>query len=333
MQRQQIKEQLGALEEQLELLGSRARTETLEAFQSLHELIHSDSLRKSLSASDFLTRITAVLVQEASAQGYEIAVSHYGEGRISAEMVEVSMGAIMACLKASLRSFRGMGKAQRLQHHLFRTYSVYIEVRATSDGVHFRLIDDGKGYSGGFITELDSETQFQKLRSQVAAHGGWFARHSFQNFGGAIEFKVPVPRARFECLVLRQGAVELLLPESYCTKLVNIHAEGLPCADGDIVTLLCATEGLRVPAEGENIAPVYAVQVSVADFQFWILCESAAARVKTRRYSCADFLEEGTWFENLGLYPSSGALNALPLLEGENLMRLYSRWEAARASI
>ncbi|MGZ3712009.1 MAG: hypothetical protein ACXVBE_09640 [Bdellovibrionota bacterium] len=334
MQRHQMKEQLGVLEEQVELLGPLARSETLEALHGLHDLVHNDSLRKSLPASDFLSRVISVLVQEAGAQGFAVAVSHYGEGRMSAEMVEVSMGAIMACLKASLRSFRTMTKEVRAKHNLFRTFSVYLEVKADSNGVQFRLVDDGKGFSSGFITELDSELQFDKLRKQVAEHGGWFSRRTFPGFGGSVEFKVPLPRARFECVLLSQGGFEVLVPVSYCTRIIELNAEGgLPCAEGDKVALLCPNEGMREPVEGDLISPKYAVEISVADVQFWLLCASAESRVKSRRLSCVDFLEDNSWFESLGLYPSGGALKALPLLEGGGLMRLYNGWGARRASI
>lgn len=334
MQRQLIKDQLGALEEQLELLGPAARLETLEAFRDLHELIHSDALRRSLNANEFLARVSTVLIQQAAEQGYEIAISHYGEGRISAEMVEVSMGAIMACLRTSLRSYRGMGAAIRSQKGLFRACSIYLEVKGTTEGVHFRLIDDGKGYSGGFIAGMDADVQFQKLRAQIAAHGGWFSRQSFADFGGSVSFQVPLPRARFGCTVLRTGDFEILVPESYCTRVVDVLKEGgLPCKEGDVVALLCAETGLRIPAEGEVISPRSVVQISVADFQFWIICDSAQSRVRSRRYPCADFLEAGSWFQCLGLYPEGGALKSLPLLEGEGLMRFYAKWEAEHASV
>lgn len=334
MQRQRVKEQLGALEEQLELLGPLARAETFDTFQELNDLIHSDTLRKSVDAGDFLTRVSSILVKEAGSQGYELAVSHFGQGRISAEMAEVSMGAIIACLKASLRSYRSMGKAVRMQKNLFRTFSIYLEVRATADEIHFRLIDDGKGYEGGFIAELDADAQFQKLRSQVAAHGGWFSKQSFAASGGLIEFKVPLPRARFECLVLREKHFELLLPRSYCGQVVDIQAEGdIPCRDSDTVALMDEIEGLHLPDEGAKISPRFAVQVCVADFQFWILCEGVDQGIRSRRYPCADFLEDNAWFQQLGLFPVKGVLKALPLLEGENLMRFYAEWEAAYASV
>jgi hypothetical protein len=334
LQRQQIKEQLGALEEQVELLGALARSETLEALNNLHNLIHNDTLRKSLPASDFLHRVISVLTQEASALGFEIAVSHFGEGRMSAEMVEVSMGAIMACIKASLRSYRTMNQAMRTKHNLFRTYSLYIEIRANANGVQFKLVDDAKGYSGEFITGLDNDIRMDKLRSQVADHGGWFSRRTFPGFGGAIEFRVPLPHARFECLVLKQGDFEMLVPVSYCTRIVDIKEEGgLPFVEGETIANLSAEDGIRPPREGDSNSPGYAVQISVADVQYWVLCDLAKTHVKSRRYNCADFVEEYCWYDNLGLFPSAGALKALPLLEGGGLLRLYNSWGATNAGI
>ena len=345
MPRQEIKEQLSALEEQLDLLSARSRSghdqarlngatlnETIDALKGLHELIHDQSLRKSLSAQDFLRRVVSVLVQDASALGYNVAVSCYGEGRISAEMVEISMGAIVACLKASLRSYRNMAQAIRMQNHLFPTYGIYLEVKANPDGIQFRLIDDGKGYSGGFLVEAESETQFDRLRTQVAKQGGWFTRRSFGKYGGTIEFKVLLPRARFESLVLKTGETEILLPCSYVSEVCEITDLAEQVTEEDrIFVRMDPHDGFSRVEEPTGFAT--AVRVAVADFQFWVLCDEATQKLSARRYPAGDFVEEGCWFNSLGLCPTGGSLRALPLVEGEQLMKFYSGWRKTHAGV
>lgn len=348
MPRQELKEQLGALEEQLELLSARARSslhqgqpssvagenlyQTIDALQGLHDLIHDQSLKKSLSAHDFLRRVVSVLVQDANVLGYPIAVSFFGEGKISAEMVEISMGAIVACLKASLRSYRNMPQAVRMQHHLFPTYSVYLEIKADPDGLRFRMLDDAKGYTGGFLAESESEAQFQKLRAQVAKQGGWFSRRSLPKIGGTIEFKIQLPRARFECARLQSGETEILLPSSYISNVCTIEEfSGLVTDDDRLFVKLDSREGMVLAEDPGEFTT--AVKVGIADFQFWVLCQDAAERVASRRYPCHEFVEENSWFCNLGLFPKEGVLKALPLVEGEQLMKLYGGWRSTNAGI
>ncbi len=103
------------LEEQLELLGALASTneqqavpadvsqtfgsdlhfqDALEALRSLFRLLHEQQQQKSIPAKDFLARIIGILVQDASAQGVDLAVTQYGEGKISMDMAELVIGSI-----------------------------------------------------------------------------------------------------------------------------------------------------------------------------------------------------------------------------------------------
>jgi hypothetical protein len=234
-QRQQIKEQMGLLEEQIELLGSVASLneqqslanspalvfgsdvilqETLETLRGLYQLAQEQQNLKSVPAADFLAKIIGILVQDAAASGFDIAIFHFGEGKISMEMAELVLGAIIAGMRASLRSYRGASRTDRLDRHLFPTFGFYLEVRANPEEIQFRLVDDGPGYGGRLDEELASEKQFQKLRLHIARSGGWFGRSSLEHMGGQIEFKVPLPRNRFETLLLRCGECEALLPSS-----------------------------------------------------------------------------------------------------------------------
>ena len=104
--REQIREQFGILEEQLEELGALAGGaisvptpnselllhDALEAVRELSRLVHEQQLHRSVSAHDFLLKICGILVQDASVQGVDVAVSHFGEGRISMEMAELEIG-------------------------------------------------------------------------------------------------------------------------------------------------------------------------------------------------------------------------------------------------
>ena len=95
--RQQIRNQLGILEEKLEELGALAcanersslepdyspdfRTEILlqDAYHSMDELnrlVHDQQLFRSVPAAQFLQKISSILVTHASAENVDIAISH-----------------------------------------------------------------------------------------------------------------------------------------------------------------------------------------------------------------------------------------------------------------
>lgn len=323
--RQQIREQFGILEEQLEELGSLARSperagnvgtdillqDALEAVRELSRLVHEQQLLKSVPAHDFLLRICGLLAQDASAQGIEIAVSHYGEGRISMEMAELVLGAIVAGFRVSLRSLKGATRPVRLKHHLFPTSSIYLEVRATASEIQFRLLDDGRGFG----RDSGADRSFGKLRDHIARCGGWFGRKTFDPCGGMIEFKVPLTHNRTQAFVLRQGRFEVLIP-TVC--VAEVATPDKRPADDAITYHLHETEGLTEGGEG---SATY-VRVGVADLQFWLGCDSISGPQLIRRAKADEFFEEGSWLRSLGLFHEDGTGRALPLLDGQALVQL-----------
>jgi hypothetical protein len=347
LERQRIKDEIGALEERLELLDQivhsldcssraglegggpypgRMAREALDSLRRLQGLVQEEKFERSIEAEDFLRRVTSILVRESQSAGFEIAISTYGTGRISLEMVEVSMGAILACLRASLKSFKGMGRALRVKNRLFYTFSVYLEVRATPDEVHFRLLDDGQGYNGSFRTEFETEHQFRRIRNHISRFGGWFRRKSLAGYGGNIEFKAALPLSRFDSFLLKSGNTEVLLPHGCVIEVAK--NESLP---GARVAFLDESAGLTLESPaGMNTT---AVKVAVADFQFWIVCESATVVPKTRRISGEGLIDRSAWFQGFGVFHEGAAPRVAPLLEGEMLMNFHVESWGADESI
>lgn len=348
MQREKIREQLSFLEEQLERLQSVATSnerypldssdafrfeESLildsakKTFSELQSLVREETLRqKSLPASEFLGRVVRTLIQMANEAGYDIAVTHYGEGRVSLEMVEVSMSAILSCMRASLRSYRGMGRAQRMKHRLFVPFSFYLEVKASLDEIHFRIVDDGQGYTGSLRTQFDTEKHFKGIRGEIARSGGWFKRKSFERFGGLIEFKMPLKRMRFESVILSNGTEEVLVP-AHCISGIT-EGTNLPPAEeepGVTFAKFNGVEGLIECSREQAAEAPCVVRVGVADFQLWIACDSAARTVLARRYPAADFVESGSWYSQFGLLHDEGDGRALPLLDGDVLLDFHGK--------
>lgn len=334
-QRQQIRDQLGVLEEKLEDLGALACAnerlslnnpapiqfgsdlllrDALDSMRSLSHLVHEQQLFKSVSASDFLQKILSLLVQDAAAQGCEVAVSHYGEGKISMEMAELVMGAIVAGFRATLRSHKGMSRSERAKNHLFSTGSIYVEVRSSPGEIMFRLVDDGRGFSGDDELSAGAEKQFEKLREHIARCGGWFGRKSFSGCGGMIEFKVPLAHNRLEALVLKSGAFEVLLPSSCVAEILERGAETRP-KPGALVLGLSEASGLEAVRGDYGVL----LRVCVADLEFWLSCESLGQKTLVRRVPAAEFVEEGSWLQHLGLFQG----NALPLFDGTTLIRFF----------
>lgn len=335
--RQQIREQLGVLEEKLEELGALAATnermsllcpdpvtfgtellfqEAIESLHTLGQLVHEQQLTKSVAAQDFLQKIIALLVQDAAAQGCDIAVSQYGEGKISMEMAELVMGAIVAGFRASLRSHRALDRAERARLNLFPTGSIYVEVRASASEVQFRLIDDGAGFPAAGGLSLGAEKQFEKLREHIARCGGWFGRSSLGEVGGSIEFKVPLAHNRVEALVLRSGAFEALLPAACVAETIEPGRGQAP--EGALVLRLSEAAGLE-PGSADGCL----LRIGVADVQFWISCEAVGGKVQARRAAAGEFTGPESWLQSFGLFHEQGGGRALPLLDGTTLIRFH----------
>ncbi|HEY8278942.1 MAG TPA: hypothetical protein VIH99_04920 [Bdellovibrionota bacterium] len=338
--RQQIREQLGIIEERLEDLGAFASAnerqalrspdpfsfgsdlllqEALDSVRDLGQLIHEQQLFKSLPADDFLRRVCTLLVQDAAAQGSDVAISHFGSGKVSMEMAELVMGAIIASFKACLKGQKTFSRVQRVKQHLFPTASIYLELQATHGEVQFRLIDDGRGYAKESAT---MEKQFHKLREHIGNCGGWFRYSSCETYGGLIEFKVPLALSRAEALILREGDFELLLPSSCVAETIERQGKGR-VPPGATVYRIDEHAGL-VPG-GED-SPVL-LRLGVADLQFWVGCEAVAGKTLARRVSAADFVEKGSWMQDLGVFQSEGINRALPMLEGRALVQFYQAGE------
>jgi len=339
LERQRVRDQIGALEEQLERLreislsnGESLLTRTdnfnfqedivvgeaQATVRGLQDLLQEQSLEKSIPAQDFLKRVVAILLREAAAAGHNVALTTFGTGRISLDMVEISMGAIMACLRASIRGFSEVSQTQRAARQLFRTFSINLEIRATGDEVYFRVADDGRGLNDAFNGEFETEKHFQKIRTHISRFGGWFRRQTLSPYGGMIEFKIPMARGRFDCLLLKGSGFEILVPNS-CVAEIR-QGENFPAGVSGrlLVASLNEAHGLTKVVEGGRYT--VAVRVAVADFQFWIRCEGFGERVRARKNSAEGFTEAGTWLKNFGIYHDSGVAKVLPLLEGEAMM-------------
>ncbi len=335
MERQRLKEELGILEEQLELLDATASKNrqpyTIAAVNALQDSIqtvknsfHEQSVLKSIPCKEFLQKITGVLIREASQQGSDIAIVSSASGKISLEMVEVSMAAIVACLRASLRSYKGMGLAIRQKNHLFPTYSLNLEIRATPEEVFFRMLDDGQGFAGSFRAEFETEKQFEKLRTHISRFGGWFRSKSLDPVGGLIEIKVPLPQIRFESYEISMDGFRALIPATYVAEIrQNWKPSSIEGSD-TLYGVLSEEEGL-VPGS-DNDSHKFGLKIAVADLQFWMGVENVGSKVKARKVGARDFVENGSWIRNFGVFLDESNAAILPLLEGEFLMKFITEY-------
>jgi hypothetical protein len=340
LERNRIKDQIGTLEEQLELLGSISlrnesylcggpgftfgedllADEALDSLRRLRELVNEQGQQKSVPAHEFLKRVTSVLVREASSAGVDLAIAVHGSGRVSLDMVEVSMGAILTCMRASLKGLAGVKGSHRVGLGLFPTASIYLEVVGGADELRFRIMDDGPGYSGSFGAEFEAEKHFQKLRLHISRFGGWFRRRSLAVYGGVIEFRVPMPASRFECLLLESAGNELLVPAS-CIAEICQRARPEKTGHG-LVAEIDSMTGLKRRKKKQEKETV-SVKIAVADFEFWISCESAVRRAWARRYPADDLVEPEGWLRSFGIFREGAGSKVLPLFEGEALMNFY----------
>lgn len=340
MQKEKIREQLSVLEERLEQLeGFFLSPENYSpekisqfknaknTFSELQGLVQDEALRqRSIPTEQFVRKILPFLIHEANGKGYEINVGYYAEGKISMEMVEISMNAILTCIKSSLKCYQGMSRAHRIQKRLFQPFSFFLDVRADISEIKFSLIDDSFGYKSSFNTGIESEKLFKSMRTHMASHDGWFGNQSFQRYGGVIQFRIPQQRTRFDCILLQGIDCEVLLPSS-CV-IEQIPAKNLDSKNTNLkVFLLQENGGLDLK---ESIGPEFqsytAIKIGVADFQFWILCKKILQTVRARRLAGSDFLDPSAWFRDFGVFLQDSSEVLIPLVDGSVLMDFYQKW-------
>jgi hypothetical protein len=288
----------------------------LDSIESLDRSIREEQTFRSVAADHFLHRVVGLLVQDAARQGCEIAVSQFGEGKISLEMAELVMGAVLAGIRVTLKGQKSLSPGERVARHLFSTGTIYLELRATEAEIQFRIVDDGATRADP-SAGLENSAQIRKLRQHIAGGGGWFSQSVFEKQGSKIEFTVPLAQSRPQALVLRQGGFEALIPSANVAERIEAGGGELP--RGALVLRLCESKGL-VP--GSANAPVR-LRIGVADLQFWISCDSVSGSVKARTVPADGFVEEDSWLRSFGLFQEGGASRALPLLDGSALVRFH----------
>src|SRR5690606_3591489 len=100
------------------------------------------------------------------------------------------------------------------------------EIHGSTDEIWFRLLDDGNGYIEGKDSELSDDQLFQRIRTHISRHGGWFQRKPLQSCGEIIEFRIPMASGRFPCRSIRTGTFEALLPASCIAELSEDGGSG-----------------------------------------------------------------------------------------------------------
>ena len=117
---------------------------------------------------------------------------------------------------------------------------------------------------------------------------------------------------------LRQGNYQALIPSSCVAEVAERGGATKVPADA-LVLRLCSRNGVE---PGDRDAPVL-LRVGVADLQFWLACDAVDSKALARRAPAAEFVEEGSWLQCLGIFQENGDSRALPLLEGTTLIRFY----------
>jgi hypothetical protein len=342
LDRQRIADQIGALEEQLELLQRLAARNCLTSIQknpsfdfaestemqlargaleSLQAELGRQREEKSVPARKFLKRISSVLVQECAALDRNISISVSGTGTISMDMAELAMNAILHTLKAAIGSAFDLSSSERSQRHLFQTMAFSLQVKAEPENIHFVLTDDGQGHQAGGIKSFEQEKQFQKIRSHLALCGGWFRRKNLQPYGGMIEFKLPFLTGRFQGAKISSNGVEAVIPGFCISDFWKAEDLLLHPWNGPIACL-DEEKGLSVCGPEARPGDVF-LKLAIADFECLLKCRVLDNSLRLRKLSGADFFTPDSSFKALGIYNEGESAVVLPMIEGETLFHFY----------
>jgi hypothetical protein len=306
------------------------RTELAELQEKVFERVLSS---KSIEAKDFLTKIVKNLIEESRGLGLDIAVSVHGKGRVPMHLIEMALSSILACVRVSVESFRRQSGVDRIMKNLFPTCSFQMEIIAGSTEIHFRILHDGDGFSKDAIGNwMDT---IRSIRENVAKTGGWFNFHRFENYGGSVEFKIPVTRTRFPGYIIRTGSFEAIVPAScVADTLQEISSDSLTLKRGEYfyndraaVGFLSSSSGFEVlTIEGlPRTEGMKAILLGAADFQFLILCDDFQLVEKIRSVEDEDLLDKASWFSRFGVFHEGIGSRLVPLMDGETLVHFHKQ--------
>ncbi|NUM88972.1 MAG: hypothetical protein HUU37_07195, partial [Bdellovibrionales bacterium] len=294
MDRNPITAGFGRIEEGLERLeslasqdqgGDHAWTSLLRDLKSqisgLEDVVQDRVVRnKSVPASDLLQKVVKIAIRESESLEMAPAFVLHGEGRVSMELVELSMNSLVACLNVAVASFKGQSGVLRMMNNLFPVCTFQMELRADGSEIQFVLLTDGDAASFG--KSAGGDAAVRAVRESVARHGGWFSFRPLQTYGGRIEFRIPVPRARRPALVLKSGSMEVLLP-AVC---VAEELSDVTQARSDLPWFRVTGEEGFVPLKARaEVRGCKGVVAGVADFQMLIVADEIS-RVEQMREVC-----------------------------------------------
>jgi len=340
---EQWQKEFGYLEEQIELLHGMVcqnevsldlreqLTELSEHANKLEKLVHSVIFQqKNIQASELLVKISNYFIEEAEKKSLPIAISYFGSGRIGIPMVGQLMPAIIFSIKASIDNFlQNDWLNTRIKNNLFPTCSIYFELKATDNAVSFRMIDDGFGFTNGK----------KAVRESVAHYAGWALFHSYTSYGGGLEIKLPIPKARADSLIFSYGPHRFAVPFSsvkkssfYMKRLELLEENGsfFVSIESDLVRL-CTIDpvmGLQFLSAEKSTIPddFYVTLIGVADFQVAILTLEEPLQKSLRITNENEWIEEDSWFQYLGLYADQNISLALPYIDGNALANFYKAY-------
>ena len=337
MDRQRISEELGALEEHLELVQRLSMRNSLnpiqpkssfdfeesiqaevarESLDRLHQELSRQREQKSISVEKLLQKIAAILIQEVLPHDRDITISTFGSGNVSLEMVELAMGSIVGAVRASVRSALEFDSLDRQRLFLYPALSFFIHAKSEGENIHFILKDDGAGHSNLGVTGFEQEKDFQKIRAHLAVSGGWFRKTNLVPYGGKIEFRLPLIQPRFLSYRVVSNGIEALIPAT-CVASLNSGV-----ASRDRVVVLDENSGMAV-SKGLAQEQEVEVQLAIADYEFPFRCRVLGEGIRTRKLSGADFFDPSSSFQYLGVFHEAENPKVLPLLEGETLLNFY----------
>lgn len=279
---------------------------------------------KSVSATDLLQKVVRRAIREFDAFEMSVAFVIAGEGRVSMELVELSMSSLLACLKVAVASFQEQSSVKRMMKNLFPTCSLQMELHATGSEIKFVLLTDGDPFKFGKTGS--GAAAVRSVRENVARHGGWFSFSPLSRYGGKIEFRIPVSKSRRPAVVLRTGSTEALMPSVCVSEEISDVEASLAARDLPWYRLSPESGLVPIPpAERHDLSGSRGVVAGVADFQLLILADEICHVEQMREINDPDLLESESWFSSFGTFQQGNQMKVGPLVDGHVLISAWRK--------
>lgn len=204
-------------------------SEVFDAVQTLQELrtaIDSERIKtQSLSCLKILEKVSSIAFLSFESLKKKPTCLLSSKGSMRRKMSELLLPVAIACVKAVVKNYVGMGEGYRVSKGLFPNPTLSFYLSDEEDGVFFRLRDDGFSFDTRIRVDFEYDSHFLKIRNYMSKNGGWLSKKSLGEFGSEITIFIPNQSRRNLAKVCSSSGSDFFLPESHILEIGDYKKE------------------------------------------------------------------------------------------------------------